>query len=567
MKNFGSCAFILLITLISVSSCNRQTDSNDKLDNKMPGSDSLLKCLIDTGTFYFGKGEYQNSFIALEKAEKLIPFSNDTSMRIRLLFNKTELLKIQGDYNSCMKNYFEAAFLAKVSQDSFRLALAYYNISATFAAMKEYKQAERYNAISIQIFNTIGDSSRLMNCCVQACAIKRNLSDFHSALKYITQAIKYYEKHDSKQYLAMSLNNYANLLLDNDEFGKAKEMYKRSATISQQLGDEKGYAVKLGNIGETFLNLNQPDSAKFYIDSSLSIATKIGDAETKLFNHERLLRYYKMIGNAESALEIMDLVLKERTEMLKLESSETIEGIENQYQREIDLLGAKNRVEILEKDQLLQQRAREKENQIWVFLLSLLAIISATLFVIYRKQKRIRAINDELHLREKQILESENLLTISELNIKEHEKKQLEAELDFKRQELINLSLFLTEREQLLENVENVLSNYKYNDDPAKSLVELRNQIGKTSQSEINKLYLRIEELNSSFFFKLKSQYPTLNDDDLRMATLILLGFSAKEVAKMLFIEPKSVDMKRYRLKKKLNIGVDSDLKEFFRNI
>jgi DNA-binding CsgD family transcriptional regulator len=80
-------------------------------------------------------------------------------------------------------------------------------------------------------------------------------------------------------------------------------------------------------------------------------------------------------------------------------------------------------------------------------------------------------------------------------------------------------------------------------------------------------IYDRIEDMNKSFFFNLKSKYPNLSDDDKRLASLLLIGLSSKEIANILNIEPKSVDMKRYRLKKRLNVESNIDIRTFLEKI
>jgi len=70
-----------------------------------------------------------------------------------------------------------------------------------------------------------------------------------------------------------------------------------------------------------------------------------------------------------------------------------------------------------------------------------------------------------------------------------------------------------------------------------------------------------------SFHFNLKSNHPELTDEDVRLASLLVLGLSSKEIGNLLSIEPKSVNMKVYRLKKKLNIDQEMELREFLKAI
>jgi len=96
---------------------------------------------------------------------------------------------------------------------------------------------------------------------------------------------------------------------------------------------------------------------------------------------------------------------------------------------------------------------------------------------------------------------------------------------------------------------------------PPAILKELRRLFYSVNKYNVAQVYNRIEELNSSFHFKLKTKYPSLNENEIRLASLLLLGLNAKEISNILNIKPRSVDIKRYRLKKKLNLGSDTDLR------
>ena len=54
---------------------------------------------------------------------------------------------------------------------------------------------------------------------------------------------------------------------------------------------------------------------------------------------------------------------------------------------------------------------------------------------------------------------------------------------------------------------------------------------------------------------RLRVRYPQLSQTDLRMCVYIKLNLSTKEIAELMNISPRSVEMARYRLRKKLGLG------------
>lgn len=73
--------------------------------------------------------------------------------------------------------------------------------------------------------------------------------------------------------------------------------------------------------------------------------------------------------------------------------------------------------------------------------------------------------------------------------------------------------------------------------------------------------------INPTIFSKLRNLSPKITEKDLRHCSFIKMGFSVKETSQLLFMQPKSVEMARYRIKKKLNLKQDQNLLDFIRNL
>ena len=70
-------------------------------------------------------------------------------------------------------------------------------------------------------------------------------------------------------------------------------------------------------------------------------------------------------------------------------------------------------------------------------------------------------------------------------------------------------------------------------------------------------------EANSDFLSRIKDDFPQLTPRDLRMCAYLKMNLSSKEIAPLLGISEKSVEVHRYRLRKKLDLTSDSNLSVF----
>jgi DNA-binding CsgD family transcriptional regulator len=87
---------------------------------------------------------------------------------------------------------------------------------------------------------------------------------------------------------------------------------------------------------------------------------------------------------------------------------------------------------------------------------------------------------------------------------------------------------------------------------------------GLDSQTEEWKNATNVLKLSQQGFFKrLKDKYPNLTPNDLRLSSYLRMNFTTKEIAKLLNISARAVEISRYRLRRKLSLGHDENLTEY----
>ena len=148
-----------------------------------------------------------------------------------------------------------------------------------------------------------------------------------------------------------------------------------------------------------------------------------------------------------------------------------------------------------------------------------------------------------------------------------NEKIIVENDLNHKKVELLNKSNFISQRNEnlnyLLESVDYIESN------TSNSSIQIKQKI---------KDLLRTENLNDRFekhfedvypgFFKSLIRYSSkLTQNDLRFCAYLKMNQSTDEIAKLTSISIRTVESKKYRVKKKFKIGKDQSLTGFIHSI
>ncbi|TXD47236.1 triple tyrosine motif-containing protein [Polaribacter sp. IC073] len=72
---------------------------------------------------------------------------------------------------------------------------------------------------------------------------------------------------------------------------------------------------------------------------------------------------------------------------------------------------------------------------------------------------------------------------------------------------------------------------------------------------------------DKKFLDKVKDKHPSLTPNDLRLCAYLRLNLSSKEIAPLLNISPRSVEVKRYRLRKKMDLDHNANLTNYILEI
>ena len=160
---------------------------------------------------------------------------------------------------------------------------------------------------------------------------------------------------------------------------------------------------------------------------------------------------------------------------------------------------------------------------------------------------------------------------LKELKIQEllnlTEKEELQIELDYRNRELSSNFLLDCQKSNQLSAIRESLQKMISQVEPAirKEINRLIRGIDRNIDLDADwkKFQLHFKEVHPDFFTKLNKQFPDLSAKQLRHCAYIKLGLSSKETAQLLNLAPKSIEMARYRLKKKMNFGTGDRFYEF----
>ena len=93
------------------------------------------------------------------------------------------------------------------------------------------------------------------------------------------------------------------------------------------------------------------------------------------------------------------------------------------------------------------------------------------------------------------------------------------------------------------------------------------NEVVQLAKSNSPEFPIRFKQVYPEFCKRLLEINPDLQTSDLRFCALISLNFSTKDIAEYTFVSPRSVQSKKYRLRKKLKLDSEADIYLFMSNL
>lgn len=201
-----------------------------------------------------------------------------------------------------------------------------------------------------------------------------------------------------------------------------------------------------------------------------------------------------------------------------------------------------------------------------IFALLLLSLLLAIILIPQRKFAKEKAAMQNEYARQQAL--QQQAVEASERTIDQLLAEKLAADIAFKNQELANTTLHLVQKNELLVKIRAIADKIELhakNIPSAKDIAQLQQLLREDQQieSDWEQFAFHFDQVHHDFLKRLQTQYPRLSAKDQRLCAYLRLNLSTKEIAPLMNISVRGLEISRYRLRKKLNLGPDVNLNEF----
>ncbi|MFZ6013339.1 MAG: ligand-binding sensor domain-containing protein [Bacteroidota bacterium] len=156
-----------------------------------------------------------------------------------------------------------------------------------------------------------------------------------------------------------------------------------------------------------------------------------------------------------------------------------------------------------------------------------------------------------------------------EINRLQHEK--LESELRHMNSELGTSTMHLLNKNEFITGIKTNLTQIikkSNNEDVKRELVQITKDIENniSADTDWEQFQYHFDRVHGDFSTRFKAAFPALSPQEIKLSAYLRMNLSSKEIAQLLNISIRGVEISRYRLRKKLHLDRNKNLQEFILN-
>ena len=463
------------------------------------------------------------------------------------------------DYGEALNYYLESYTIAVKKLEPAYEMIVLNNIAILYSKEKNYEKAYEYFKKAYQIAKQNKDLLKVGLYAMNLGNVANETGELRQARIYFNEALPNLKTQPEMYILAQIAIAENDLLQRQPEKARntALQLYKTTKDLNY---NDIGISL-LFIISKSYLKENNAEEALRY---AFKIKETQPNLETKKALFELLSDIYTQQQEYPVALRYKDSVIANEQRLNEIKNGKLFENSRVKF----EIQNYKNEI-------ALNESKLSNERKIFY---SIIAIISIVVFFVlwtyrnitikHKQRKLIAERNEKILVLELEKEKSDNLLLEEQFKERETaallEQEKLKNEIELKNRKLSAKALYLSGRNQLIEEILQSLSKIP----ELPKHISLSNHISTLkshlkTDTEWDSFITHFEEVNQGFLSILKQKHPGLTANDIRFISYIYMSLSTKEIASMLNITPEACRKRKERISAKIGISENIPLYDY----
>jgi len=549
-RRFRYCFFSIVLCLFFIAPAKANTV--EKCDS-----------LIASGVEALNKNQYIKSLELLTQARTLSEKNRWHKQSFLAINNIGANYYRLLEYGEALNYYIEAYSIALKELEPKYEMIVLNNIAILYSKENNYEKAKEYFKKAYDIAKQNNDDLKIGLYAMNLGNLANETKDSKLARSYFNEALPLLEN----QQHFLILAKVGVIQCDLNE-GKATKARQEALHLIQNTKDLSFYEADISLttvIAKSYIKDNLLDEATAYANLLLK---KDPNIETKITAFELLSEINFNKKAYDLAFAFKDSIIASKSKLNEIKNGKLYETSKVKF----EIQNYQNQIK-------LNEAKLSNERKMFYSIIAIIIIVVVFIIWILRnlsvkhKQKKLIAERNEQIL-SLELEKEKNELLLLEKQLDEQkaisllEQERLKNEVELKNRKLSAKALYLSGRNQMIEEVLSELSELPQVSKEA--LLVNHIQTLKThlkTDNEWDSFITHFEEVNQNFLMKLKARHPNLIANDIRFLSYIYMNLSTKEIASMLNIAPESCRKRKERISAKMEIPDDISLYDYLATI
>jgi tetratricopeptide (TPR) repeat protein len=379
---------------------------------------------------------------------------------------------------------------------------------------------------------------------------------YPDALSYYQDAYQIAQKNRDIQACSFSTNNIGLVYVKTGDYAQAVKYYQLSLGFSKEVGNNRDYTNTLSNLSQLAIQQKEYQKALQYAQEGFNNANALKDYPLLLELADVYIQIYQALKDDKQVINYQQLVIAYKDSIYLQTREKDIVAITMQSQIATD----KQSIKYLANENAVWQTYTWAGVVAVVFLLVFIVLLYSRM----QLRKKVMATQEEN-------IEAMAAKESAENALKMMTEQTLQERIDYQNRILATQSLLLAQKQELMEKVEQHLVKFAkiLLPEQKEQLKIITKDIQGTLQqdNDWSSYKLHFEEVHPNFFKILQHKCPQLTANDLRVCAYLRMQLSNKEIATLMGISTDSFKVNLSRLKTKVQLGKEQDLREYIEQL
>ena len=398
-----------LFELNDYNSLNSYNVQQLELSQKLRFKKGIAYSYLNSALFLKSKGDYKAALSFNEKALPLLQAIGNKKGESSCYINMGQNYIDLGDYPKATDNTLKGIKIKEEINDLRGASTGYNNLGNIFLYQNKFEKARYYQLLALNMKQKINDRMGMAMSYNNLGLIFYSQHELDSALMYYKIALKIKEELVDKGALATTYSNIGNIYFELKKIDEALSYQLKSLNAAETGKDKRGALIAYHALGGVYEAKQNFAEAIRYYNLALTISKQIDMKQGVLESFKGLSSVYKASKDFEKSLDYLSLYYQEKDSILNKENFKQLTELNTRYETD----KKEKEILLLTKDQQLNAKIIRQQQLVRWGLIGGLALLSISIFSIYRRYRFKQKANVLLEKQKAEIQQKNMLITDS----------------------------------------------------------------------------------------------------------------------------------------------------------